>query len=366
MIQLNSRGIPINIESPTLATIFAKSINNDLVAQRADGGTIALYKHVPELNNDQMIVGLQKLDNLTEGDIVYINTNGAINTLYRRDSLHNALFITDRCNSNCLMCSQPPKNHDDLSHFYAINTALISMIPKDTLELGITGGEPTLLGQRFLSLLAQLKYELSSTEIHILSNGRSFAWRHVAQSISKVDNRRTVYGIPLYSDDYRQHDYIVQAKDAFNQTVLGMHNMARYNQRMEVRVVLHKQSYRRLPQLAKYIYRNLPFIEHVAFMGLEYTGYTVKNHDLLWMEPVAYAEELEEAVLYLHAMGMNVSIYNLQLCLLKQSLWPFAQKSISDWKQNYLAECSSCSKLDSCGGVFETSKRHSTLISAIR
>jgi len=30
-------------------------------------------------------------------------------------------------------------------------------------------------------------------------------------------------GIPLYSDDSTVHDYVVQAKDAFEQTVLGLH-----------------------------------------------------------------------------------------------------------------------------------------------
>jgi len=110
---------------------------------------------------------------------------------------------------------------------------------------------------------------------------------------------------------------------------------------------------------------NFPFVEHVAFMGLEYIGYTVKNKGILWIEPQKYMNELEEAVLHLADMGMNVSIYNLQLCLLKPSLWRFARKSISDWKQKYLEECSGCSLLDSCGGVFDTSKKHSNFIQAI-
>lgn len=365
MIQLKTKGLPVNINAPTLSTIVAKTWSNDLVAQTPSGESIILSKVVPSIGNNKMIVGISTLEYLEEGDIVYLDNTGSIHTLFRKNSTHNSLFITDRCNSNCLMCSQPPKNFDDLSHFFNINTALIPLIPKETIELGITGGEPTLLGQRFIHLLQQLKQDLPMTDIHILTNGRSLAWKHISKALSDVDNRRTVYGIPLYSDDYRQHDYIVQAKDAFSQTILGLHNMARYQQRVEIRVVLHKQSYQRLPQLSKYIYMNLPFVEHVAFMGLEYTGYTVKNRDLLWMEPNEYADRLEEAVLYLSAMGMNVSIYNLQLCLLKPSLWRFAEKSISDWKQNYLDECNNCTMLSHCGGVFETSKKHSAQISAI-
>ena len=141
--------------------------------------------------------------------------------------------------------------------------------------------------------------------------------------------------------------------------------MARFGLRIELRVVLHQQTYKRLPELAKFIYKNLPFVEHIAFMGLEYTGYTPKNSELLWMEPSEYSEQLEEATFYLDEMGMNVSIYNLQLCLLKPTLWKFARNSISDWKREYLDECNKCKLLKECGGVFATSKKHSNEIKAI-
>ena len=32
-------------------------------------------------------------------------------------------------------------------------------------------------------------------------------------------------------------------------------------------------------------------------------------------------------------------IYNHQLCLIDRALWPFAVKSISDWKNEYHPEC---------------------------
>jgi hypothetical protein len=32
---------------------------------------------------------------------------------------------------------------------------------------------------------------------------------------------------------------------------------------------------------------------------------------------------------------VKVMIYNHQLCLIDQRLWPFAVKSISDWKSEY-------------------------------
>lgn len=95
-------------------------------------------------------------------------------------------------------------------------------------------------------------------------------------------------------------------------------------------------------------------------MGLEYIGYTPKNIDKLWIDPYEYQEELSEAVEYLSGQGMHVSIYNTPLCVLPERVWKFARKSISDWKNDYLPECTTCTKLNDCGGLFTWNlKKHS-------
>ncbi len=299
-------------------------------------------------------------EHLEEDDIVAVSNDGNINTLYRVNSFHNTLLATERCNSNCLMCSQPPRDKNDIPRLYDIHQKLIPLIPKDCVELGISGGEPTLMGELFFQTLETLKEQLPETEIHVLTNGRSFAWHNIAERLAQIDYKRLMLGIPVYADYYQVHDYIVQAKDAFNQTILGLHNLARYNQRIEIRIVLHKQSIPRLTKLARYIYKNLPFAEHVTFMGLEYIGYTPHNIEKLWIDPHNYVEELGEAVEFLAGQGMNVSIYNSQLCVLPENLWQYCRKSISDWKNEYLPECKSCTKLNDCGGLFTWNlKKHS-------
>lgn len=372
MIQLKTKGTPHNITNTIVARIVSNNSDREKVclspttSEKIFLTTTNKEEYISDnLNDKKIILGIQSLTHLEIDDIVLLNPNGSVFTLFRKKSPHNSLFITDRCNSNCLMCSQPPRNTDDLDYYFEINTQLIKMIPPSTQELGITGGEPTLLGSRFTNLLQMITENLPDTNIHVLTNGRSFAWKNIPLELSKVKNSKIVFGIPLYSDCYYQHDYVVQAKGAFKQTILGFHNMARFGLRIELRVVLHQQTYKRLPELAKFIYKNLPFVEHIAFMGLEYTGYTPKNSELLWMEPSEYSEQLEEATFYLDEMGMNVSIYNLQLCLLKPTLWKFARNSISDWKREYLDECNKCKLLKECGGVFATSKKHSNEIKAI-
>lgn len=306
------------------------------------------------------------LNHLHDGDVVVINTDGVINTLYRVNSHHNFMLFTERCNSNCLMCSQPPKDKDDTGYFYHLYQNLIPLIPKDCFELGITGGEPTLLGNLFFDLLQNIQTQLPDTEVHCLTNGRTFAWPNVAQKLGEMKYDRLMLGIPLYSDVYHIHDYVVQAKNAFHQTIQGLYNLASYGQRLEIRIVLHQQTIPRLKKLAQFIYKNLPFVEHVAFMGLEYQGYTPHNIDKLWIDPAMYQQELSDAVCYLDDFGMNVSIYNAQLCILPENLWRFAKRSISDWKNVYLDECNNCSVLEQCGGLFASGvKKHSAFIKAI-
>jgi hypothetical protein len=51
---------------------------------------------------------------LQSGDIVSIdNRRDFLHTLFRKDSRHNSILLTEQCNHYCLMCSQPPKKTDD-------------------------------------------------------------------------------------------------------------------------------------------------------------------------------------------------------------------------------------------------------------
>ncbi|MEI9943937.1 MAG: His-Xaa-Ser system radical SAM maturase HxsC [Chitinophagaceae bacterium] len=370
---LKTKGYSHLLEEPIVAKVsstpladdstFILLCENSLPADYMFSGE-AFLTNLPQSHKVDFpsVYGVPDFDHLMDGDIVIVNTDGVINTLYRIHSQQNFLLLTERCNSNCLMCSQPPRDRDD-SYLISTYKKLIPMIPKDCRELGLTGGEPTLLGDDFFNILDWIQFSLPETQIHCLTNGRSFAWSNMADQLGTMNLKQLMLGIPLYSDYYALHDYIVQAKDAFNQTMKGFYNLARNGQRIEIRIVLHQQTIPRLVELAKFIYKNLPFAEHIAFMGLENQGYTPHNISKLWIDPVEYVGQLTEAVQFLHAMGMTVSIYNSQLCLIPAELWEFNRKSISDWKNIYLDECSRCAKIDECGGLFASAKdRHSDYI----
>ena len=261
------------------------------------------------------------------------------------------------------MCSQPPQDRDDAAASAERNLKLIELIDIPPKRLVITGGEPTLLGEKLFSIISAIGAKFPETHLHMLTNGRIFAWQPFTSQLASLQHPNFTLGIPLYSDDPTMHDYVVQARGAFDQTVLGLQQLARYGLRIEIRVVLHALTIPRLTSLAEYIYRNCAFAEHVALMGLENIGYAPRNMAALWIDPYDYQNELEATVEFLSLRGMNVSIYNHQLCVLKKSLWQFARKSISDWKNIYLENCETCGVREQCGGFFKwATKLHSSHI----
>lgn len=307
-----------------------------------------------------------EFDYLDDGDVVrLVPERGEIRTLYRRSSPHNSFLLTERCNNYCLMCSQPPR---DVSDGWIVDEILetIPLIDPETGEIGFTGGEPTLLGSRFLELVQACKSYLPRTALHILTNGRTFNDDAFAQALGSLRHHDLMLGIPIYADLAHVHDYVVQADGAFDETIRGILNLKRHGVRVEVRVVLHKQTVTRLPALATFLARNLLFVDHVALMGLEMMGFTRANLDALWIDPDDYRSELTEAIGTLDRARMRVSLYNAQLCLTDQSIWRFAKRSISDWKQEYMPECDGCTVKDNCGGFFASAKhRYSDRIKPI-
>jgi His-Xaa-Ser system radical SAM maturase HxsC len=346
---------------------FVPADDTGFDAARTDlAGYRALLAHnaLESISALPSVHALRESDHLLNGDIVVLEgATGLVRSLYRPYEEHHHLFVTERCNSNCLMCSQPPKDRDDTDALTARNLALIDLIETPPPYLTITGGEPTLLGDRLFALIARLKERMPNTELHVLTNGRSFAWREFARRFAEIGHPNISVGIPLYADLASVHDYVVQARGAFDQTVTGFHQAARHSIRTEVRVVLHRLTIPRLAKLAEFIYRNLTFVEHIALMGLEYTGYTPRNIEELWIDPYDYRQELEETVRFFALRNMRVSIYNHQLCTLPPSLWRYARRSISDWKQLYFPQCGNCGMKQDCGGFFQwAAKRRSAHI----
>jgi His-Xaa-Ser system radical SAM maturase HxsC len=303
------------------------------------------------------VVGLpEELHYLSGGDVVALSTWGErIRVLWRHRSRQNSILLTERCNHYCLMCSQPPKTALD-DHLLAQAFELIRLLPREVAEIGFTGGEPTIYGEELIDLLRLCRNLHPEAQVHVLSNGTRFVDPEFAAAWAAIDNPNLMVGIPLYGAEPARHDYVVQSKGAFNQTVPGILNLAQAGARIEIRVVVHRQTAPALPEIAEFIARNLPFVDQVALMGLEMIGLARANIPELWIDPTDYAAELLEAVRILDRSRIHTMIYNHQLCLIPRELWPWTVRSISDWKNEYHPECGRCSVKNECGGFFFSAK----------
>lgn len=287
-----------------------------------------------------------------DGDIILLEPSGQGTILFEKEVSDNVLFLTERCNSRCLICPQPPR--EDKENLIDLNLRILSLIDEDTKVMGITGGEPTLVWEGLMKILLTCKDDLPDTEIQLLTNGRILKSYEKTEELKANIGQAFIAGIPLYGDVDSLHDEQTGAKGSFWDTLEGIFNLERLEISLEIRTVINRLNYFRLSQWAEFIYRTSPFARHIALMGLEPIGYARENLAKIWVDPVEYSRELEKAVRFLDRRGMEVSIYNHQLCTLPESLWPFCRKSISGWKTIYLPQCGECQLKDQCGGFFHS------------
>ncbi|EGH72839.1 His-Xaa-Ser system radical SAM maturase HxsC [Pseudomonas syringae] len=308
-----------------------------------------------ELGSTALILSLPKDPEVVRpGDVIAVSPDtNLVRVLYRRGANSNLLFMTDRCNSLCLMCSQPPKDIDDRWHIDE-NLRLLDLIDPGVEQLGISGGEPTLYRDGLLAIIKHAANIVPEKALHILSNGRLLSDSSWIEDLNRLTHPSVTWGVPLYADNATDHDEVVNAPGAFTQTMAGLYNLQRAGQRIEIRMVLSKLTAARLPEWSHFVFRNLPFTRHVALMGIENTGLAKKNYDALWIDPADFQDQLALAAHFLDIRGIAVSVYNLPLCVLEPTLGKFYRQSISDWKNLFIPSCEACSAKHACAGFFKS------------
>lgn len=367
-------GIPHNINEIIIGKVAIKiglfTFKKDLILITTNSKLPKGYKalitsfHHKDIKSECVVDNVGNISELHDNDIITIYPDGKINIIYDSNSHHNAVFITERCNSNCIMCPQPPVKQEEDK--FDLNLKFISLIDKKTKSIGITGGEPTLIGEKLFDILRAIYHRIPDASINLLSNGVKFENYQYAKKFTQAIKQEIIVDIPLYSDIDTIHNSIVRT-NSFYRTIKGIYNLAKFNMKIGIRVVIHRMNYERLPELAEFIYSNFPFVYHVAFMQMEPIGYAKDNLNDLWIDPLDYTNELEKAIINLRNRDIHVSIYNTQLCILPEKLKRYAVQSITDWKNIYLAECEKCILKEKCPGFFMSSKEiHSRGISAIK
>lgn len=296
-------------------------------------------------------------DELEYDDVIFtVPGKSVVDVSYRRADLHHTIFLTNRCNSNCLMCSQPPtKEEDGWLADEAID--IVRHIENSPKSIGITGGEPLLLGAKLRRLLDEITLLHPSSRIDLLTNGRLLSDPTIASCVLDDLKSNVAWLIPLYGHAHMLHDFVVQAPGAFEQTLEGLLRLQQRGYPIQLRLVLIEPVMDWLEDLCQFIGKNLPFVFEVAFMACEPIGFALANRDICDIDLRDWEAALLKASNCLDQNGVPHIFMNAPLCALPRKLWPVAQRSISDWKQVYASECEGCAAKADCSGLFTWHER---------
>ena len=286
-------------------------------------------------------------------DVFEIDARGNAFKYYDNTSLDNAVMVTNKCNSNCVMCPTPEsirKKEIAVNVNYLIHVA--QHFPKDAEHITITGGEPFLAGRDIFRLFSYLKGCFPYTDFLVLTNGRIFSIIQYADLMSENQPEHTILGIPLHGYDDATHDYITQADGSFRQTYKGLKNLLSRGIRVELRIVVSKLNMDFVSDIAQLIADEFQGAECVKIMGLEMTGNAAKNKDAVWISYREAFKKSQQAIDILMKAGIDVGLYNFPLCSVDGTYRSICEKSISDNKIRFAPQCELCAVKDACGGMF--------------
>lgn len=295
---------------------------------------------------------------IQERDIITIAENGKIYKTHYSYGNEVDIFITNHCNSNCIMCPLSETSRKKNSPEYlSWLKKYIAALPLDVGYINITGGEPTLAKDYFLDVLNILRSKFQKSGFQILTNGRSLADGALLRRILDMGPSGMLFAIPVHSCVPDVHDYITQVNGSFVQTDRGIKNLLKMDQRVEIRIVLSKLSIDTAIDTAKYITIHYTGITIVNFVAMEMMGNAAINKEKIWMDYDQIFIRIQEAIDILVRNGIDVKLYNFPLCMVKSGYWHIAAKSISAYKIQYQDACEACCVKEICGGFFGSTKK---------
>ncbi|MCB0406955.1 MAG: hypothetical protein KDD34_02060, partial [Bdellovibrionales bacterium] len=193
-----------------------------------------------------------------------------------------------------MMCSQPPKDIDS-RWLIPLYRDAIELSDQD-IDIGISGGEPTLYKEELFSLLEYFAEKRPDISFHILTNAQHFSKKDRARLIELHKALKILWGIPLYSSSAQEHDDIVKKCGAFNTLIENLFILASSGGAIELRTVLTKKNIFELPYIAKFIAKNTKFLAHWAIMNLEPIGYAKMGREELFFDYSQFFEPLANAI----------------------------------------------------------------------
>lgn len=251
--------------------------------------------------------------------------------------------LTTKCNNNCTCCVAEEglrqKEDSPSSHESSEGPIVIS------------GGEPTIAWSFFDKITKANQYK-----VLLLTNARAFSQPSFKEKFFSlnINTQDLLVATTLYSSNAELHDSITRTPGSFGQTTLGLQNLIASGYRVELRILINKQNYRDLENIATFISKNFPDVERVAFMQMKIAGEAKKNLSSLYIEYEKTLPYLEKAINQMKKTRIQPLLLHTPLCVLPANLHKYSAGKTTPTNEQYTGnECHECEKFKECSGVWK-------------
>lgn len=176
------------------------------------------------------------------------------------------------CNSNCRFCVQGDKKKALGNKSTSEIKKIIKDASTDCEIIVLTGGEVTVRDD-FLEIVhyaSQLKFKT----IQIQTNGRTFT--NIDFCKDTINAGANEFALALHGHNPKLHEFLIQSR-GFQQTVYGIRNLKKMDQRILMNTVITKSNYRHLPDIVKLLV-SLD-VDQIQLAFVHALGSAAKNFD---------------------------------------------------------------------------------------
>ena len=268
------------------------------------------------------------------------------------------ICVWDKCNNNCLMCTNPdwpwPAWDGGFDYNY---DSLIKRIEKlkDKIKtydsIYLSGGEPT-LNPRFLDVLRYVSQNFPKQRIKLLTNGRKFLYPDFTKKVLEITDNLDIE-LSIYGPNQKAHQTITRAPGSFEQTIKGLGNLLEYkskDQLVNVRYIITKLSYQYLEELLKLIKKRFSSVDRIMLIFWEIENQAVKNIKAVKITYNQVRPEIEKITLLLKDFN-EIRLYHFPLCTLPGKIWSSIWRTLPEDGVVFVKACQGCNFKKYCLGV---------------
>ena len=263
------------------------------------------------------------------------------------------LFVTESCNSNCIMCPMSLDSRKRGNHMSAEQWQQIRVqIPQNTPHITVTGGEPFLEHTYLIPTLEYISSSMPDTDVLILTNGRILSIHSIFENLMPTITERFCFAIPIHAANTDLHDQITQSPGSFSQSIAALRMLKSTPAKIEIRIVAHQLNLNEINSTIRMLVDSGLRISVINIIAMEITGCAARNRSQLWVDYHDICKSSAAGINYAVRHAVPIGLYNFPLCCVPHEFWPLVKESITPSKVRYYDECKSCNEYTACGGLF--------------